>query len=493
VFEHLGLDREVVHCFFLFYAILLSSFSTGCVYIYTIELFGICALPILLNLYFLPFSWFPAKLGLALFGSLLFKLNLAFDVVGIFCLLRFIDSGFHFSTLVDLLLGLGLGGLSFLLYLQCLGILRFSISGFLAFFKCRNEGWYAWKRLLIPFLGPIFLENAVPFLALIPAVYWIFSNPGPLEILALILLGAEVFGVILQRGFFHYHYIALLPGVALVGAFSVKLIPWTDFSIWILLLYTIIRFKYSKKQFWPKLLEHQEIYNRLVDQLEDWEHFEIVRNSKVCWFAGWRFQFHLRHNLPPFSVFLQTLKFMMIMEPEDERKFFPDFPDQFYQRLKTHTPDLLVLEENELIHLDSLRSLGFQVSYLGTYAGRLKFFRLLPERRVEMDEVRKACGTLFVRYPGNFKLEFFNKMTPQFVEQCETEVTLVGENSSISKMEEFLKELGMKTSKMDEDDFLRRYKELEGTYFLVSEGRSISSYQKVHNHISNRFRIFKYT
>jgi len=493
LFQNLGWNREVVSCFFLFYAILLSSFSTGCVYIYTIELFGICALPFLLGLYFLPIPFFALKLGLALFGALFFKLNLAFDVVIFFAFMRIIDSGLELSGILHFTLGLGLGSILYFIYLKLLGILGFSIHGFLAFFKCRNEGWYAWKRLLFPFLGPILLENIIPFLALIPAMYWIFTNPHPTSVIALLLLFVEVGGVILQRGFFHYHYIAILPGVALVSAFSVQLIPWTDYALWILLVYTSVRFFYSKRQFWPKALEHQEIYNVLVDELEEWELFKEIRSSKICWFAGWRFQFHLRHDLAPFSVFLQTVKFMMIMDPEDERKFFPDFPSEFQKRLENHCPDLLVLEENELIHLGSIRNLGFEVRYLGTFKGRLKFFRLELREIPSVEEIQAVNQELFLRYPGHFQMAFFEKMTPQYLEQCGNQIIMVGENPLLNDMINFLKKNGVEIMRISNEDFLNRATELEGDYFLIEEGRSIALYNQVHQLISDRFRIFKYT
>ena len=54
----------------------------------------------------------------------------------------------------------------------------------------------------------------------------------------------------------------------------------------------------------------------------------------------------------------------------------PEFKDEFWKRMITLTPDLLILEENELIDIGALEKLGLEAEFLGSFRGRLSFFKI---------------------------------------------------------------------------------------------------------------------
>jgi hypothetical protein len=494
LFEELGWDPATRFGFYFFYAILVSSFTTGVVYIFTIELLGICCLPFLLSLFFLAGVPFVMKLALAVAVSLLFKPNLCIDVLFFYGFFHFSNQGLEFYTAMQWVLGAGAGLAIHCLNLALLGVLKFSVRGFLAFSKFRNQGWYAWKRLFLAFLNPILLENCLPLLALGLGGWSLIQEGDPLALWVLWFFLIEVFGILIQRGFFHYHYISLIPGVALVAS-QAKL--FSNDPLWVPLVvlvgYSVLRFCFSGRQFWPKALEHQEIYNRLVDELGDSAFIETIRNSRITWFAGWRFQFHLLYDAKPFSVFLHTVKFMMLLDAEDERRFMPEFKQEFFERLRDFPPDLLIMEETELLELKVMEQFGFKVEYLGTYRGRLKFFRLSPPEILDYDLFSEHYQALFLRYPGQFSLDFFQRLAPQYLKQAQGEkITLVGSSPSQKEVETVFREAGFSTQKMSCLDFERGAKNA-GVFFLVEEGRSVDLYWKVHRLISDKMRIFKFT
>ncbi len=493
LFGQLGWDSAAKQGFYFFYAILASSFTTGAVYIYTIELLGICCLPFLLCLFFLSGIPFVFKLALVVAVSLLFKPNICIDVFFFYCFFHFSNQGFSAYSISQLGLGAVLGLSIHLLNLSILGVLKFSVQGFLAFSKFRNQGWYAWKRLFLPFLVPILLENLPVLVALGFGGWSLVQNGNALELWVLWFFIVEVFGILIQRGFFHYHYISMIPGVALVAS---QAYPWSDANLIflsVLIAYSLLRFWFSHRQFWPRALEHQEIYNRLVDDLGGSSFITRIKEARVTWFAGWRFQFHLLYDAKPFSVFLHTVKFMMLMDPQDECRFMPEFKQGLFEKLRDSPPDLLIMEETELLDLRILEQLGFRLEYLGTFKGRLKFFQVSPPETLDYDLFCEHYQTLFVSYPGEFSLEFFLRMAPQILKQIPGElITLVGISPVQDKVKSMLKEAGFSLRQMSCMEF-EKTTEDSGVFFLVEEGRSIDLYLKVHGLISEKMRIFKFT
>jgi hypothetical protein len=490
LFENLGMI-EFFPWFALVFAILISGFSSGVVYIYSVELVGICFLPFIYLLFFYVSLPFCQVFGLALFLALLFKLNLSFEVTFFYLYMFWFKAPSLQAFVLHSGLGVLIASILYLAYLGSIGALKFSVSGFLAFFKCRNSSWYAYKRLFWPFLRPMLIEYLLPLvlciaggIQLILAKQFLF--PG--------LLAVSVFGLVLQRGFFHYHYTCLFPSIALVASGAIYFCK-LDMMLLIpvIILYTGFRVLHKNKQFWPKPLIHQEIYNRLVDELKDTSFRELIEKHEVSWFAGWRFQFHLVYNSRPFSVFLQTVKFMMVFDEEDEKLFYPEFSDVFLERMGTVKPSLLILEEDELIDLSVLQKMGFEVKYQGTYKGRLKFFTLEGDINLPKEQAKECLKSLFVRYPANFELTFFKRIMPQYLMQCNQDesIFLVGENKEQKELLKVFNENGFdKVECLSRDEFESRK---NGTFFLIDEGRINTYYMGVHQRIGHDIRMFKFT
>lgn len=490
LFQYCGLPENVFYGFVFCFAILASSYSTGCVFIYSVELLQVSFVPYIFLLYFLPIA-FVYKCGLAIFLSLLFKLNLPFDVV-FFYFVFYAQKVGLLTASTQTLGAIVIAAVLFIIYLSILGCLRTSILGFLAFFRCRNVGWQAYRRLFWPFLLPMIQEHFIILLMMVyslvnmvqHAIYW------PLGYLAM-----QIFGLVLQRGFFHYHYTCLFPSFALVGGFSFQYFLPNDWFVFIVLIvYSVYRYMCSSQQIWPKPVEHQGIFNEIVESIEGTKFEKLLKDSKSNWHAGWRFQIHLRYDSPPFSVHLQTIKFMMVFDPEQEEQFMPEFCEEFYKRLENKSPDLLVIEENQLVDVGALRRLGYDVNYFGTIGGRLSFYQCKKnDNFLGFAEFKKMYQQLFVGYPANFELDFFKRMTPQYLDQlCDAPVYLVGDNKHIDQVEAFFTNCQIQIQKISEEFFEHSTLE-DGNYFLVSDGRSISFYNKVHLRISEKLRIFKYT
>ncbi|MCO4782056.1 MAG: hypothetical protein KC646_06985 [Candidatus Cloacimonetes bacterium] len=490
LFTQCGLPDNVFYGFAFCFAILTSSYSTGCVFIYSVELLQVSFVPYIFLLYFLPIA-FVYKCGLAIFLSLLFKLNLPFDVVFFYFVFYAQEAGLLNASL-ETGGAIIIAGVLFLIYLALLGCLRTSILGFLAFFRCRNVGWQAYKRLFWPFLLPMIQEHLLILIMMFYSSYHMLQNGfyWPLGYLAM-----QIFGLVLQRGFFHYHYTCLFPSFALVGGFSFHyFLPNEYMIVAVLLAYSVYRYMCSKTQIWPKPVEHQGIFNEIVESIEGTPFEKVLRESKSNWHAGWRFQMHMRYDSPAFSVHLQTIKFMMVFDEEQENQFMPEFCEEFYKRLVNKSPDLLVIEENQLVDVGALRRLGYDVNYFGTIGGRLSFYHCKKnEKFLGFEEFKLMYQDLFVGYPANFELDFFKRLTPQYIDQiCDAPVYLVGENQDINEIKKFFEQHHVSTQQINEDH-LESSDLQEGNFFLISEGRSISFYNKIHLRTSDRLRIFKYT
>ena len=490
LFLYCGFSSNVILGFIFCFAILASSYSTGCVFIYSVELLQVSFTPYIFLLYFLPIA-FVYKYGLAIFLSLLFKLNLPFDVVYFYFIFHFNKVGF-FQASSEMLIAIIIASILFLMYLAILGCLRTSILGFLAFFRCRNVGWQAYKRLFWPFLLPMLKENLLVLILMFIGIYQLIQSSvfWPLG-----FLGMQIFGLILQRGFFHYHYTCLFPSFALVGAFSFEVYqPSSTLILGCLVLYTIYRYKSSEQQIWPKSLEHQRIYNEIVESIEGTHFEDFLRGSLSTWHAGWRFQMHLRYDSPAFSVHLQTIKFMMVFDKEQEEQFMPEFSEDFYKRLVNKSPELLVLEENQLVEVNSLRKIGYEIDYLGTIGGRLSFYQTKKTSDfLDYSEFQKSYQNLFVGYPANFEMSFFNRMSPQYLEQvCDERVYLVGDNQNMDEILNYFTENKVKTYRLSESELLSNDVK-DGNFFLINDGRSISFYNEIHLRIGDNYRVFKYT
>ena len=264
--QKLGVSHETLNAFLICFAIAASASSNGSVYIYTVELFGVCFLPWILLIYFLSINGI-IKLAIALFIGYLFKLNVAIEVLLIYAW-WYLQEVSIFVAISEGLAGILLSIFAYIIFLKCLGILRFSWLGFKAFYRSRNDNWYAWKRLLLPSLKQILWEKSalivLSFIGILSCinqdVWW-----------PLAFLTVEIIGIIIQRGFFHYHYIALTPGLAILSAFGLASFgSWMQIVAIILLLsYTILRWQKRKEQHWPKILEHQKLFNEIVDQLPE--------------------------------------------------------------------------------------------------------------------------------------------------------------------------------------------------------------------------------
>lgn len=479
--KKLNFHLDQINYFLVCLCICYTSFSSSCVYNYSVELIGIGFLPYILLLHFssLPLA---LSLAIALTLSLLFKLNLSFEV---FYFFAFQSISLGNSNVLDILLGSILTIILYLFVLKSLGILSYSYHGFLAFFKRRNDGWYAWKRLFLPFARPIAIELSPVLLLCVLATINITNH----NIWILIYFMVEIFGLIIQRGFFHYHYICLFPGLSLLASqnnlqFDPTLIAF------ILIGYSLVRFSYRKKQFWPKALVHQRLYNEAIDDIVKYSQIlQAVNQSKFTWFVGWRFQFYLQYNVRPFSLFLHSLKFEMLNKKEDEIKFYPQFQPELLERLNSHTPDLIVLEENELIYLEQFEQLGFKCEFIGSVNGRISFFKCQQSKSL----ISGSLDQLFVKYPIQFELEFFNRIMPQYLRQCNPDdvIYLVGKNSARTNIEELVSNHGFQYEWLDPHNF-KPDNIQSGKYFLVDEGRTIGLYNQIHLHVTNHFRIFKF-
>ncbi|MCJ8344761.1 hypothetical protein MJH12_04420, partial [bacterium] len=220
LFQKCGFSPDLFLGFLFCFAILASSYSTGCVFIYSVELLQVSFIPYIFLLYFLPIA-FVYKCGLAIFLSLLFKLNLPFDIVFFFFTFYASEVGL-ISAASSMVLAIVIAGILFLTYLWILGCLRTSILGFLAFFRCRNVGWQAYKRLFWPFLLPMLKENFLVLFLMVLGAYQLIQSAvyWPLGFFAM-----QIFGLLLQRGFFHYHYTCLFPSYALLGGFAFDYYP----------------------------------------------------------------------------------------------------------------------------------------------------------------------------------------------------------------------------------------------------------------------------
>ena len=485
--QKLGVNPEICNAFLICFVIAASTYSNGSVYIYTVELFGICFLPWILLLYFLSLNaWL--KLSLALFLGYLFKLNIAIEVLLVFAWLYLQEVSFLIA-ISDGLLGVVLSLLAYSIFLRSLGILRFSWLGFKAFYRSRNDNWYAWKRLLLPSLKQILWENSALLFLLFIGVFECF-NQGIWWPLAFWMF--EILGIVIQRGFFHYHYIALTPGLAILAAFGLASFGEWMIPMALLLLasYTILRWNKRHQQQWPKILEHQKLFNEIVDQLPGTRFEKILRESKIVWHAGWRYQIYLLFNCRPFSTFLQTVKFMMVFKSSEEQEFMPEFKQEFWKRMIELTPDLLILEENELIDLGALEKLGFKTEFLGCFKGRLSFFKLYSNQ-LNHEWYEENYQEIFVRPPGEFDWKYFNRMCPQFLEQNQgEEILLHGTNQQSQKLEDYFLNKGYEVRWVDVDELADN--NLCGHLYLVSEERSIPLYNRYHHLIQNSFRIFKF-
>ena len=485
--QKLGVNPEVCDAFFVCFAIAASTSSNGSVYIYTVELFGICFLPWILLLYFLSVSaWL--KLSMALFLGYLFKLNLAIEILLVFAWF-YVQEVSISMALSDGVIGVIVSLLAYTIFLRCLGILRFSWLGFKAFYRSRNDNWYAWKRLLWPSLKQILWEHSVLLFLLMLGIQECF-NQGLWWPVALWTF--EILGIIIQRGFFHYHYIALTPGLAILAAFGLASFEsWTmPLSLLLLIGYTILRWKRRNQQQWPKILEHQRLFNEIVDQLPGTRFDKIIRQSKVVWHAGWRYQIYLLFDCRPFSTFLQTVKFMMVFTPSEEQEFMPEFKQEFWKRMVQLTPDLLILEENELVDVGALKKLGFKIEYLGCFKGRLSFFRLHIDQ-FNHEWYRQNYQEIFVRPPVKFDWQYFERMCPQFLEQNQGEpIYLYGANSQSQKLENYFRDKGYEVRWVNDEELTKN--SLSGHLYLVSEERSIPFYNFHHTLIQDNFRIFKF-
>ena len=76
----------------------------------------------------------------------------------------------------------------------------------------------------------------------------------------------------------------------------------------------------------------------------------------------------------------------------------PEFKEEFWNRIVELTPDLLILEENELIDIGALENLGLESEFLGCFRGRLSFFKL-HKRQLNFDWYSHNYQDLFVRPP----------------------------------------------------------------------------------------------
>ena len=184
------------------------------------------------------------KLAIALFIGYLFKLNVAIEVLLIYAW-WYLQEVSLLAAISEGLLGVIFSLFAYVIFLKFLGIFRFSWLGFKAFYRSRNDNWYAWKRLLFPSLKQILWENsALLILASIGVVSCISQNLWwPLAFWAF-----EILGIIIQRGFFHYHYIALTPGLAILAAFGlISFGSWMPATvIFLFISYTILRWKNAK-------------------------------------------------------------------------------------------------------------------------------------------------------------------------------------------------------------------------------------------------------
>ena len=285
--QKLGVSSEVLNAFLVCFVIAAST-GVMVVSIFTRSNYSESAfLPWILLIYFLSMSaWL--KLAIALFIGYLFKLNVAIEVLLLYAW-WYLQEVSLLAAISEGLLGVIFSLFAYVIFLKSLGILRFSWLGFKAFYRSRNDNWYAWKRLLFPSLKQILWENsALLILASIGVLYCISQNLWwPLAFWAF-----EILGIIIQRGFFHYHYIALTPGLAILAAFGlISFGSWMPaIVIFLFISYTIIRWKKRKEQHWPKILEHQKLFNEIVDQLHGTNFEKILRESKVVWHAGWRYQ-----------------------------------------------------------------------------------------------------------------------------------------------------------------------------------------------------------
>ncbi len=487
LFQKLGVNTEVWIAFLVCYVIAASSSSNGSVYIYTVELFGICFLPWILLIYFLSASaWL--KLAVALFLGYLFKLNVAIEVLLLYAWWYLQEVSF-LSAIGEGFVGFILSLLAYLIFLKSLGILRFSWLGFKAFYRSRNDNWYAWKRLLVPSLKQILWEN-IPLLLL--ALMGIIACINQELWWPLAFFGFEILGVIIQRGFFHYHYIAVTPGLAILSAYGLATFgAWiTPVSLLFLIGYTLLRWKQRNEQHWPKILEHQKLFNEIVDQLHGTKFEKILRDSKVVWHAGWRYQIYLLFDCRPFSTFLQTVKFMMVFNASEEQEFMPEFKDEFWKRMVNLTPDLLVLEENELIDLGALRKMGLSPEFIGSFRGRLSFFKL-HNNQLNPQWYDQHYQELFVRPAVRFDWEYFERMCPQYLQQNKGEpIFLYGINRKSEILENYFLKQGYEIQWLDEDELTNG--RFHGHLYLVSDERSIPFYNRYHHLINDNFRIFKF-
>ena len=485
--QKLGVSHETLNAFLICFAIAASASSNGSVYIYTVELFGVCFLPWILLIYFLSINGI-IKLAIALFIGYLFKLNVAIEVLLIYAW-WYLQEVSLLVAISEGLAGILLSIFAYVIFLKCLGILRFSWLGFKAFYRSRNDNWYAWKRLLLPSLKQILWEkSALIVLSLIGVLSCINQDVWwPLAFLTF-----EIIGIIIQRGFFHYHYIALTPGLAILSAFGLASFgSWMQIVAIILLLsYTILRWQKRKEQHWPKILEHQKLFNEIVDQLHGTKFEKILRESEVVWHAGWRYQIYLLFDCRPFSTFLQTVKFMMVFRPSEEQEFMPEFKDEFWKRMITLTPDLLILEENELIDIGALEKLGLESEFLGSFRGRLSFFKL-HKKELNFEWYSHNYQDLFVRPPVKFDWDYFERMCPQFLRQNNGEtIYLYGNNNRSQELENYFYNRGCKIQWLNEHQL--KNNTYNGHLYLVSESVVFHFYNSYHHRINDDFRIFKF-
>jgi|GEM_PF-1050777 len=493
VLPHMGFAQDHFFYFLACYAFCVGAFSTGVVYIYTIELLGICFLPWILLFYFQAPLHPSLLLGSCLFLSYLFKINLSIEIVFLLGWFYIPEAGFALGFIHGLL-GVLFSLAAYYAYLKVLGVFDFAWHGFFAFAKFRDSGWYAWKRLLLPFLKPILWEHS--FL-LAFGIWGLFTQPTSM-IFSGLWLGAAILGILAQKGFFHYHYIALIPSLSLFSSTAIAGVLTIEQLILILGVAVLIRWIFfSSRQWWPKALVHQRIYNDLVEEIPGSKFEPMLRESRSLWVVGWRLQIYYKFHARPFSLFLHGVKYQMVFDEADEHKYCPEFYPLLLEKIKIRPTDLIILEENQYLHLPTLEKCGFQLEYEGEIQGRLRFYKVHSDKLNE-SYLEQNYQKLFVRYPGQFNQDFFERMGIQYLQQSEGAITLVCDNEEkFLKMKNWIEGIDparevLKMLPSELRSFSNR-PDRKGCFWLVFEGRSIDFYNQIHEKINSRFQIFKFT